>query len=68
MAKKDPSIIARWTKNGPDIKINNFEFLSPTKIDKCFEAAQKEWFRLRAVSIGQRRKQELEERTGAENG
>ncbi len=73
--KKDARgfITAKWTNEGPDVLISNFEKLSPTKIEKCFEAAMKEWYRLRAVCIGERRVKELKERkaaetTGAENG
>ncbi|KKK61626.1 hypothetical protein LCGC14_3012440 [marine sediment metagenome] len=77
MAQKTiASIVTRWTKEGPAVKINHFEHLSPVKIEKCFDAVLKEWYRLRAVSIGNRRKQEIEdrrkqeieERAGAENG
>ncbi len=69
MAQKTiASVITRWTKEGPVVKINHFENLSPVKIEKCFEATMKEWYRLRAVAIGNRRKQEMEERAGAENG
>lgn len=68
MTKKNPSIIVRWTKEGPVTKINSFENLSPVKIEKCFEAVMREWYRLRAVSRGQRHVQEQKERIGAENG
>ena len=61
------SITVRWRKNGPTVGMSGFENLSPTKIEKCFEAALKEWYHLRAVHIGERRKRELEERAGAEN-
>ncbi|KKL70312.1 hypothetical protein LCGC14_2106140, partial [marine sediment metagenome] len=47
-----------------------FEHLTPVKIEKCFEAATKEWYRLRAASIHERRKQEHKEKAelaGAEN-
>ena len=72
MAKKksidNPTLLAEWTSEGPVVSIKNFEQLSPVKIEKCFEALEREWYRLRAVSIGERRKQEIEERTGAEDG
>lgn len=63
---KNPSLIIRWTKGVPSVKIYNFGLLSPVKIEKCFEATIKEWWRLRAVSLNERRKQEIEERTGAQ--
>ena len=72
MATKDKRgfITARWTNEGPDVLVLNFEKLSPVKIEKCFEAVTKEWYRLRAVAIGERRIQELKkkERVGAEHG
>jgi len=70
MAQKTiASVITRWTKEGPVVKINHFENLSPVKIEKCFDAVLKEWYRLRAVAIGEQRKLKMaEERAGAENG
>ncbi len=61
-------ITAIWTDEGPQVKVSGFEHLSPVKIDKCFEAVSKEWYRLRAVAINQRKKAELAERVGAQNG
>ncbi len=70
MATKDKRgfITAKWTDKGPDVLVFNFEKLSPVKIEKCFEAVTKEWYRLRAVSIGERRireKKETAEMVGA---
>lgn len=61
-------ISAKWTKDGPVIDISSFENLSPMKIEKCFGAVLKEWYRLRSAYLIERRKHELEERTGVENG
>lgn len=74
MAKKSPSyqprITVDWSSEGPVVSIRTFELLSPSKIDKCFGAVLKEWYRLRAVSINERKKKEREEASqiGAENG
>ena len=64
-----PRISVDLTPSGPVVSIDQFENLSPVKIEKCFEAVTKEWNRLRAVSVHERRKKERqEERAGAENG
>lgn len=74
MPKKKPSMQPRisidWSPEGPVVSIRAFENLSPAKIDKCFEAVLKEWYRLRALSINERKKKEREEASqiGAENG
>lgn len=73
MAKKKespywPRICIDWTPNGVEVEIREFEKLSPVKIDKCFQAALKEWYRLRTAYASEHRKQEREERIGAENG
>ena len=75
MAKKisttHPSVFAEYTKEGPVVAISKFENLSPVKIERCFEAILREWYRLRAVSIHERKKREREaeaQRIGAENG
>lgn len=65
MATKYPRILVDLTSTGPHVKISDFEHLSPVKIEKCFEAVSKEWYRLRAISINERKKAELEERAGA---
>ncbi len=70
MARKNPCINVRLTKAGPVVKLYMFEHLTPVKIEKCFEAATKEWYRLRAASIHERRKREHQEKAelaGAEN-
>lgn len=64
-----PSMSVEWTEQGPTfVEIHKFEQLTPVKIDKCFEAVMKEWYRLRATSIHERRKRERRESVGAENG
>lgn len=71
MAKKKSldvlaSIVVKWDANGAAVIINDFEKLSPVKIDKCFQAALKEWYRLRSLAITERRKREREEGVGVE--
>ena len=68
MVTMNPKITVTLDAEGPHVKISAFENLSPVKIEKCFEAVSKEWYRLRAVTINQRKKAELEERAGAQNG
>ncbi len=63
-----PSIFAEWTEEGPVVSISDFGSLSPVKLERCFEALEREWFRLRDVSMGQRRQQELDDRIGADDG
>ena len=65
------AITVKLTKVGPSVKIRHFELLTPVKIEKCFEAALKEWQRLRTTAIHERRKQEHKEKAeleGTENG
>lgn len=74
MSKKkpisQPRITIDWTPEGPIVAIRAFENLSPAKIDKCFQVALKEWYRLRSAHINDRRKREQEATSsiGAENG
>ena len=70
MEKNSSTIKVKMTKEGPLVAIKGFENLSPVKIEKCFEAVTREWYRLRAVSIGERRKQEIKdvELAGVQNG
>ena len=68
MSELKPIITVKLTKAGPHVKIRHFELLSPVKIEKCFEAATKEWYRLRAASLHEQRKQEVKERVGVLNG
>ena len=70
MSELRPTIRVTLTKAGPLVKLRHFEHLTPVKIEKCFEAATKEWYRLRAASIHERRKREHKEKAelvGAEN-
>ncbi len=70
MTEVVPTITIKLTKAGPLVKLRHFEYLTPVKIEKCFEAATKEWYRLRAASIHERRKREHQEKAelaGAEN-
>ena len=62
MAEIRPTITIKLTKAGPLVKLCPFEHLTPVKIEKCFEAATKEWYRLRAASIHERKKQERKEK------
>ncbi len=70
MAELKSTITVTLTKAGPLVKLRHFEHLTPVKIEKCFEAVTKEWYRLRAASIHKRKKQERKEveLAGAENG
>ena len=65
-----PRITVDWTPEGAIVSIRTFENLSPAKIDKCFQAALKEWYRLRSAHINDRRRREQEAASpiGAENG
>ena len=71
MTEARPSITITLTKAGPSVKIRHFEHLSPVKIERCFQATLKEWYRLRTATIHERRKREHREKAelaGAENG
>ena len=65
-----PRITVDWSPlTGPGVEIRDFEHLTPVKIDKCFEAVLREWYRLRALARHEQREQRIkEELAGAEHG
>ena len=59
MAKKHPTITIQFKPGElPSVKIHSFEHMSHVKIERAFEEVNKEWNKLRAESIMERRRVE----------